>query len=219
MSRSRLAVLVLLLAPMTLTGRADDPRPAARAADDRVAKLLYRGFTVDISLLDEVKDAGQTLASVKHQIDKVVTTSVKPEVAEFFATVRIKLDFVPDGQLGVYDGKGVLMTTDPIHPDRNVLVHELLHAYHDQKMAKDAKRRVGIYYDQAPRAYNLPKTEYAMSNEAEFFAVTGSIYLRGSSSRKPHDQATIRAAQPEYYKFLGDLFDPEPAQPAKPAGR
>lgn len=50
-----------------------------------------------------------------------------------------------------------------------------------------------------------------MSNELEFFAVTGSIYLRGTSSRKPHDRATIQAMQPEYFKFLGELFDPEPS--------
>ena len=48
---------------------------------------------------------------------------------------------------------------------------------------------------------------------------TGSIYLRGTSSRKPHDRPPIRAAQPEYYKFLGELFDPEPADTRKAAGR
>ena len=58
-----------------------------------------------------------------------------------------------------------------------------------------------------------------MSNEREFFAVTGSIYLRGTSSRKPHDRTTIRATQPEYYKFLGELFDPEPSDTRKAAGR
>jgi hypothetical protein len=65
----------------------------------------------------------------------------------------------------------------------------------------------------APKAYNLPRTEYAMSDESEFLAVTASIYLRGKSSRKPHDRPTIRSAQPDYYKFLSELFDPEPAGP------
>ena len=121
--------------------------------------------------------------------------------------------------MGVYDGSAVVLTTDPIHPDRGVLIHELLHAYHDRKMDMEAKKRVTAYYEEAPRAYNLPRTEYAMSNEQEFFAVTGSIYLRGTSSRKPHDRTTIRATQPEYYKFLGELFDPEPADTRKAAGR
>ncbi len=86
-------------------------------------------------------------------------------------------------------------------------------------MGEDAKRRLGAFYREAPRAYNLPRTEYAMSNEAEFFAVTGSIYLRGTSSRKPHDRPAIRAAQPDYYKFLGELFDPESAGSKNPARR
>jgi hypothetical protein len=64
MNRPRLAALARLLSPLAPAARADDPRPAVRADDDVVAKLLYRGFTVDISALDEVKDAGQTLVSV-----------------------------------------------------------------------------------------------------------------------------------------------------------
>ena len=200
-------------------GRADGARPAARVADDVVAKLLYRRFTVDISALDEVKDAGRTLVSLKHQIDMVVAARMKPQVAGFFSTVLIKLGEIRDGSMGVYDGSAVVLTTDPIHPDRGVLIHELLHAYHDRKMDVEAKKRVTAYYEEAPRAYNLPRTEYAMSNEREFFAVTGSIYLRGTSSRKPHDRTTIRAAQPEYYKFLGELFDPEPADTREAAGR
>ena len=112
-----------------------------------------------------------------------------------------------------------MLTTDPIHPDRGALIHELLHAYHDRKMGKEEMRRVSAYYEEAPRAYNLPRTEYAMSNESEFFAVTASIYLHGKSSRKPHDRRTIRAAQPDYYKFLGELFDPEPADTRKAGGR
>jgi hypothetical protein len=205
-----LAAIALLLTLQSPAANGDDSRPAVRAADS-VARLLYRGFTVDISPLDNVKDAGQTLVSVKHQIDVVIDARVRPEVAAFFSTVQIKLGDVADGGLGFYDGSAVVLTTGPIHPDRGVLIHELLHAYHDRRMGKDEMRRLKAFYEQAPQAYNLPRTEYAMSSESEYFAVTASIYLRGKSSRKPHDRPTIRAAQPDYYKFLGELFDPEPA--------
>lgn len=50
-------------------------------------------------------------------------------------------------------------------------------------------------------------------------AATASMYLRGKSSRKPHDRRTIRAAQPDYYKFLDELFDPEPGDTRKAANR
>jgi hypothetical protein len=219
MNRLRLAALALLLSPVVSASHADEPRLAEQTAADSVAKLLYRGFTADISALDKAKDAGQTLVSLKHQIDIVVDARVKPEIAAFFSTVQIKLGEVKDDGLGFYDGSAVVLTNDPIHPDRGVLIHELLHAYHDRKMGKDEMRRVSAYYEAAPRAYDLPRTEYAMSNESEFFAVTASIYLRGKSSRKPHDRRTIRAAQPDYYKFLGELFDPEPANTKKAAGR
>lgn len=209
------AVIALLLTSQAPAANADDSRPVERAAVDSVAKLLYRGFTVDISPLDNVKDAGKSLVSVKHQIDIVLAARVKPEIAAFFSTVEIKLGNVPEESLGFYDGSAVVLTTGPIHPDRGVLIHELLHAYHDKKMGKVQMRRLKAYYEEAPQAYNLPRTEYAMSSESEYFAVTASIYLRGKSSRKPHDRPTIRAAQPEYYKFLEELFDPEPASTRK----
>lgn len=142
MHRFRLAALALLLNPLASAARADDPRPAVRAGDDVVAKFLYRGFTVDISALDRLKDAGQTLVSLKRQIDNVVAARVKPEIAAFFSTVQIKLGDVRDDGLGVYDGSAVVLTTDPIHPDRGTLIHELLHAYHDRKMGKEEMRRV-----------------------------------------------------------------------------
>jgi hypothetical protein len=62
----------------------------------------------------------------------IVAARVKPEVNAFFSTVRIKLGDVRDGSLGVYDGSAVVLATDLIHPDRDVLIHELLHDYRDR---------------------------------------------------------------------------------------
>src|SRR5689334_18342038 len=120
-----LAAIALLALPSPATN-GDDSRPAVRAAADSVAMLLYRGFTVDISPLDNVKDAGQTLVSIKHQIDIVLAARVRPEIAAFFSTIPIKLGDVADEGLGYYDGSAVVLTTSPIHPDRGVVIHELL---------------------------------------------------------------------------------------------
>jgi hypothetical protein len=40
----------------------------------------------------------------------------------------------------------------------------------------------------------------------EFFAVTGSLYLWGNVDRSPHTRENLRAKQPVYYKWLGELF-------------
>ena len=45
-----------------------------------------------------------------------------------------------------------------------------------------------------------------MSNLGEFFAVTASLYLWGKVARPPHDRETLRAKQPYYYAWLGELF-------------
>jgi len=36
--------------------------------------------------------------------------------------------------------------------------------------------------------------------------VTASLYLWGSVAREPHNRETLRAKQPNYYKWLGDIF-------------
>src|SRR5262249_48562862 len=136
MNLFRLAAIALLFCPQALAPDVDEPRPAERAAADSVAKLLYRGLPADISALDNVKDAWHTLVSLKHQIDIVVDVRVKPKIAAFFSTVPIKFGQARDDGLGFYDGSAVVLTTDPIHPDRGVLIHELLHAYHDREMGK-----------------------------------------------------------------------------------
>ena len=134
---------------------------------------------------------------------------MRPEVATFFSTVQIKLGDVAEEGLGFYDGSAVVLKTGPIHPDRGVLIHELLHAYHDRMMGKDEMAGQRLLR-KAPQAYNLPRTEYAMSSETEYFAVTASIYLRGKSRASPMIVRRFEP-QPDYYKFLGELFDPEPA--------
>jgi hypothetical protein len=45
-----------------------------------------------------------------------------------------------------------------------------------------------------------------LKNKAEFFAVTGSLYLSGYVARPPNDRETLRAKQPVYYAWLGILF-------------
>ena len=40
----------------------------------------------------------------------------------------------------------------------------------------------------------------------EFFAVTASLYLWGNVDRPPNTREKLKAAQPVYYAWLGQLF-------------
>ena len=96
-----------------------------------------------------------------------------------------------------------------------VLLHELLHAYHNKLMGGGLEN-LGIkaMYAQAVSKNAFPKEEYAMTNPQEFFAVTASVFLAGKGTlSEPHTRAQLKEKLPKYYKFLVELFgfDPEPA--------
>jgi Mlc titration factor MtfA (ptsG expression regulator) len=96
-----------------------------------------------------------------------------------------------------------------------VILHELLHAYHNKLMAQGFDN-LGIkaMYAQAVSKNVMPKEEYAMMNPQEFFAVTASVFLAGKGTvSEPHTRAQLKEKMPKYYKFLVELFgfDPEPS--------
>jgi hypothetical protein len=107
-----------------------------------------------------------------------------------------------------------------------VILHELLHAYHNKLMGGGLEN-LGIkaMYAQAVSKNVFPKEEYAMTNPQEFFAVTASVFLAGKGTiSEPHTRAQLKEKMPKYYKFLVELFgfDPDPsstpvADTSKPA--
>jgi hypothetical protein len=104
---------------------------------------------------------------------------------------------------------GRLQHRDPL------LLHEFLHAYHHNVLPKREKNPAIIaFFEKAKGQY--PKDAYLLTNEKEFFAVTGSVFLYGidHDSAFPDHKFTrtaLKKAQPEYYSYLVWLFgfDPE----------
>ena len=96
-----------------------------------------------------------------------------------------------------------------------VILHELLHAYHNKLMAGGLENLgVKAWHAEAVSKNVFPKEEYAMANPQEFFAVTASVFLADKESiHEPHSRARLKEKLPKYYKYLVELFgfDPEPA--------
>jgi hypothetical protein len=96
-----------------------------------------------------------------------------------------------------------------------VILHELLHAYHNKLMAGGLDNlSIKNWHAEAASKNIFPKEEYAMANPQEFFAVTGSIFLSDKESiQEPHTRARLKEKMPKYYKFLVELFgfDTEPS--------
>src|SRR5579863_3818170 len=112
------------------------------------------------------------------------------------------------------------------HTEDPVMLHEMLHAYHNKLMGGGLEN-LGIkaMYAKAVSTNAFPKDDYVMSNAHEFFAVTASVFLAGKGAiSEPKTRAALKEKMPKYYKFLVELFgfDPEPsatpvADSAKPA--
>ena len=95
---------------------------------------------------------------------------------------------------------------DREHP---VLLHELLHAFHDHILPDGfANPAVQSWFKQASDKKLYPADQYQMNNEKEFFAVTASVFLFGRD--KELVRATIKEKQPDYYKYLVWLFECDP---------
>jgi len=92
---------------------------------------------------------------------------------------------------------------------RPILLHELLHSYHDRILPGGfANQAVQSWFKQASEQGLYPSDQYLMTNEREFFAVTASVFLSGND--RSLVRADIKKKQPDYYTYLKWLFECDP---------
>jgi|GraSoiStandDraft_14_1057315.scaffolds.fasta_scaffold250963_1 hypothetical protein len=173
------------------------------------ATFSYRGIAVDTSAAQGLPNLKEIVASLKHQIDIVVECGAKPEIMAFFRSQPVSVKPGQGDGGGHFTSKveGVTVDAAIVAPEKPVLLHELLHAYHFRVLPgalqnPDLLRFYGI----AKQNELYPPDAYVLKNVQEFFAVTGSLYLWGNVDRPPNDRATLHDKQPVYYQWLGDLF-------------
>jgi len=169
----------------------------------------YRGFTVDISAVRDIPDLAEIQASLKHQVDIVADCGASPAIAAFFKSqeIMVKSGQSDGGGHFAANSKGVTVDAAVDAPEKPVLLHELLHAYHFRVLPGALQNPdLQHFYDIAKQGGLYPPDSYVLKNVQEFFAVTASLYLWGNVDRPPHNRETLRDKQPVYYKWLGQLF-------------
>jgi hypothetical protein len=175
----------------------------------------YRGFHVDLSGARGTLVDAKMIAAVKRQIDIVDEVKLKPQVVAFMRTIRI---WANPKKTGLGPGHyaratGVDLQMSQLEPNKPILLHELLHAFHDQQLPDGfANKDIKKFHDRGSAA-GWPEDSYLMSNHREFFAVSASVYLFGDIPRPPESRKQLRAKQPQYYQWLADLFDDGRARP------
>jgi hypothetical protein len=172
-------------------------------------KFAYRAFTVDMSGAGDLPNPDAIEASLRHQIDIVADCGVGSTILSFFRSqqVVVKPGQGDGGGHFSKDSKGVTIDAAVDAPEKPVLLHELLHAYHFRVLPGALQNPDLVrFYDNARDGALYPADSYVLKNVQEFFAVTGSLYLWGNVDRPPHTRETLREKQPVYYKWLGELF-------------
>lgn len=173
------------------------------------AEINHHGFKVDFSQIKDSPQKDTAIKAVKRQIEIVRDIKLSEDNLNFFRSIPIVMIPADSGTPGVYGGikRTVFLKARELAPNRPILLHELLHAYHHLKIADGFQNaRIRAFYEEAQSKYPNFKNEYFLSNAREFFAVTASIYLYGDIPRRPSSQSTIKKAQPDYYLYLQTLF-------------
>jgi hypothetical protein len=176
----------------------------------------YRGFTIDDSGVRSLPNLEAVLAATKEQIDIVHAVGLPPDILTFVESVKFEL--VPAGTFrsptpGLYTGRGggsVKVSAAIVRTGHKpVLLHELMHAYHDQRMEQGFRNPAILGFFK--RAETLPAyaaQSHMMSNEKEFFACAATTYLFGVTAQEPFRREKVRETQPDFYDYLIRLFGP-----------
>lgn len=93
------------------------------------------------------------------------------------------------------------------------VLHELAHAFHDQKLSFDEPRVLAAYekfkssgHGDAVLLYNGKRVKhYALTNQMEFFAEMTEAYF-GSNDFFPFNRAEMQEAEPEIYQLLTEIW-------------
>jgi hypothetical protein len=171
--------------------------------------FTYRGITADTSAAQGQPNLKEVVASLKHQIDIVVECGAKPVIMTFFKSQPVSVKPGQGDGGGHFSSKVAGVTVDAAvdAPEKPVLLHELLHAYHFRVLPGALENPDLVrFYGIAKQNELYPPDSYVLKNVQEFFAVTGSLYLWGNVDRPPNNRATLHEKQPVYYQWLGDLF-------------
>lgn len=201
-------------------GSAAPSRPVAAVAapgapgmaDASGARVLvtYKGASIDVTSIQSRPDRNAILDSIRAQIDLVDADVTDPQLREFFFSVPL----VTAANLSGSDNatytnqtRQVTLTSVSFSRDKPILLHELMHAYHDQKLPGGfANAQIRTFFDQARASGRFPADAYMLSNQAEYFAMMASVYVHGTAARDPFTRAAIREKQPEIYDWLVEVF-------------
>lgn len=192
---------------------------AAVAADGNTPPnaVQIRGFTVEYGAvgLDKLQ---KMQSSLEHQMEIVERSGVPPATLQFFQSVPVVM--VKDLDTGFGHAnldenhrQVVELKAAKLPADRPILLHELLHAYHGQKLGPTPMIRDSYRQAVQSGVYRRYAKAHFLEAPNEYFAVIGSIFLYGKRiDQPPFDCALTAKYQPQFIAFLTEQFGPHPCK-------
>jgi hypothetical protein len=183
---------------------------ANRVASNR---FNFKGVEIDVAPIQSAPDRASVLDGLRRQIDIIDEAVTDPAQKAFLMSVPLIMS--PSANAGqdnaAYSAgsKSIMIQPLSYSPEKPVILHELMHAYHDQKVPNGfANAEIQALYQQARTGGQFPANSYMLSNVVEYFAMMASVYLHGSAARDPFTRQAIQEKQPDCYQWLLKEFGP-----------
>jgi hypothetical protein len=217
------------------TGRPELPQPASRTSRE-IERWTVR---IDDRLLDPSSAVGSRAIRFLEAKLIEIKAVVPPERLKELQAITIVLDlncgklsamqYHPDAgwlKANGYSAELVkcvhipraadLPTRRNINEQPWVVLHELAHGYHDQRLGFDETRILAAYkrfkesgHGEAALLYNGKRVRhYGLTDHKEFFAEMTEAYF-GSNDFFPFNRAELQEAEPELYSLLSQIWDPK----------
>lgn len=226
--------MVTLLTPSVSKAEAKLPQPASRS----IRNIEGWSIRVDDRLLGESPDAPLGARALRFleaklvEIKAVVPAERLKDLQEF--TIVLDLNCGNLGAMQYHPDAGWLKahgfpvelakcvhlpraadvaTRRNINEQPWVILHELAHAFHDQKLDFDEPRIMAAYqkfkqsgHGEAALLYNGKRVKhYGLTDQKEFFAEMTEAYF-GFNDFFPFNRAELQEAEPELFELLRDIW-------------
>jgi hypothetical protein len=171
----------------------------------------YHGFQIDESAQQLLPAAR---ASLQAQLDIVDAVGLPAQVVAELKATPIVVDPELRGNPGIFavrGGRGAVVVRPIVFaPNKPILLHELLHAYHFSVLHMD-NSEIRQAYQHARESDAFParfQSSHFLENGKEFFAVTGTLFLFGDIQQPPFSCAALNKLDADYLAFLARQFGP-----------
>jgi hypothetical protein len=175
----------------------------------------YRGFIIDDSRVRTMTSLEAIRTATKEQIDIVFAVGVPAEMLKFFQSVPFEVvppGVIAPGNPGLYWPKIKTIRVTAVvvvAGHKPILLHELLHAYHDQMIPGGFDNSdIARFFERAKTIPAYEAHSHMMLNDREYFACAGTAYLFGVTAQEPFQREKVRINQPAFYDYLKNLFGP-----------